>query len=273
MAEPYDPPFSADWTHQSAVASRQTLQSETCTTLDDERPSVAEIDITYREKFKWKPPEGRTEKPTVPQWGIKGDFHLSVPAEDVEKDYAMVTVWELWDEKKAGKEKWTSGMMTVRPGTYAGYARERNTKEGPSIWVIWEWDSSSESWKKGAPSAKPGSTHRSEAIYIHIGNWPSNSQGCILVGTKATKLGVAHSTDAVWDILKAVGIEEDDWKDADDGTPGKRRPASTEDAKWFLIQVKDPNDVCGRQGAEQEEDPGKLEPDPDVEEVSPVAYA
>jgi len=276
VAEPYDPPFTGDWTHQSADASRQTMRSETCTTLDDQRPSVAEVDLTYREKFKWIPPKGRSEKPTLPQWGIKGDFHLSVRAatswwphrlQPRETDYAMVTVWELWDETKAGKEKWTSGMMTVRPGTYAGYARERNTKKGPSIWIIWEWDAASESWKKGVPSAKSGSTRRSEAIYVHIGNWPSNSEGCILVGTEATKIGVAHSTDATWEILNAVGIEgKKGWED------GAHRPPSAEDAKWFLIRIKDPNEVCGRQSTEQEEDPGKLEPDPGVEEISPIAY-
>jgi hypothetical protein len=273
---PLRPPFTPSGpVATESLVGRGVKGSAKVATIDSP-PPVARIHIVYESPVFYRLPTaeerkglGNKPRPPEPQWGIKGtlsldtDFFgaaartavgglddlLGFPEGQVRKEYRMVTVWERW---KAGK--WTGGMFTVNPGTYAGYVKIMANKKDenppfPSIWVIWEWDEESSSWKQNVPTAKwwsgkkpkDGSVERRrvDGVFIHPGPWPSWFLGCIGPGTEEADWGVIdlnNSRAAMWDILETVGVDASLKRNKAAWVKRYLYP-SQKDAKWFLIEV------------------------------------
>lgn len=200
----------------------------------------------------------------VRQSGLKGDLVFRkdpLGARSDEKKYGMVTVWERWTKTDAkdrrGKviakgPRWTTGMMTVRPGTYAGYVQTMGKKAGsaksrkkyPSIRVIWQWDETKKDWVYKVPSAK-NENYRVGGVFIHPGPWPSYFLGCMAPGPVDERaywgFKTFHGTrDALWEIFEAVGVTQRDYV-----TKKKYVSVSKKETVWFIIRVEDPGNVCG----------------------------
>jgi hypothetical protein len=183
------------------------------------------------------------------QWGLRGDLTFKYRqtkggiTERLEKQFKVLTVWERW---KRSERRWTDGMMTVGPGTFAGYVKAMPShsdaagrKKFPSIWVIWQWDEKKEEWVEGVYRVKnPDSTKRSKGVFFHPGHTPSHFLGCLSPGKTETEWGFedrAETQTAMWEILNDIGVSEKNFK---------QYPRSKE-AKWFLIRVSDPRNVTG----------------------------
>jgi hypothetical protein len=197
------------------------------------------------------------------QCGIKGDMVFRkdpLGACTDEKKYGMVTVWERWTNTDAkdrrGKviakgPRWTTGMMTVRPGTYAGYVQTMGAKADsaekrknyPSIWVIWQWDETQKDWIYKVPSAK-NENYRVTGVFIHPGPWPTYFLGCMSPGPADKRAYWGFKTfndtrDALWEIFQSVGVTQKDYV-----TNKKYVGVSKKETVWFLIRVEDPKNVC-----------------------------
>lgn len=221
----------------------------------------------------WKAPKPVTRSN---QWGIKGSMRLWVPTPATEKagtaaegrdassapaapcyteyKYRMVTVWERWDQYQRDANykilmgpdnkpiplktpHWSQGMMTARPGEYAGFVKPMPSKgtDFPSIWVIWEWDAATQDWIENVPSAK-NPKYRVDGVFIHRGHSPDWFTGCMSPGPadKETEWGFENNDICLremWDLLGHVGVSK--------GNFGKKGSA-----KWFRISIKDPFNVA-----------------------------
>lgn len=212
-------------------------------------------------KRGWKTPK---KKWPVRQSGIKGDMVVRLDplgACSDEARYGMVTVWERWTKTDAkdrhGKviakgPRFTTGMMTVRPGIYAGYVQTMGKKAGsaanrkkyPSIHVIWQWNEKKKDWVINVPSAK-NENYRVGGVFVHPGPWPSYFLGCMSPGPldKRAHWGFEKfndTRDALWEIFESVGVTQKAVV-----TKKKYVGVSKKEAVWFIIRVDDPADVCG----------------------------
>lgn len=207
----------------------------------------------------WKRPRLEGGAP-LNQWGITGDFDVMLDpygSAPRARHFRMVTVWERFtrcesfpcqEGDKKGPARWTSGLFTLRPGVYAGYVNvmlkhrsDEQRKDFPSILVAWTWDAAMHAWVEHAASAKNPAT-RAPGCFIHPGSWPSYFLGCLSPGPihEARPWGfseVTHCRAATWSIFNDLGVDEANF--------GKHLHPSAKTAKWVLIRVDDPDDVCG----------------------------